>query len=189
MKVLVAYESLYGNTASIADTIGEAIGKAIASNPRSASSEVEVCAIPEIAPEQAGGFGLLVVGGPTHAHGMSHASTRRAGAEDDKNTFPTPTVEPGIRAWLEALPAGAGRLAAAFDTRFDMPTAFTGSAAKGIARKLKHHGFKVIAPPESFFVTKQNRLEAGQLEHAAAWGTSLAERAMARTAHPSSRAA
>jgi hypothetical protein len=55
----------------------------------------------------------------------------------------------------------------------------TGSAAKGIAGRLEHRGYRLIAPPESFFVTGEHELEGGEVEHATAWGTDLEDRASA----------
>ncbi len=181
MKALVVYESMYGNTAAIGGAIGAAL--------HTGALDVDVHPISQIAPEDTGGFDLIVVGGPTHAHGMSHASTRKAGASDEKNTFPEPTLVPGIREWLSALPEGEGRFAAAFDTRFDKPAALTGSAARGIARRLRHRGYHLIAPPESFFVTTENTLEDGQMTHAATWGGALAERTRSGLSYASRRTA
>lgn len=80
---------------------------------------------------------------------------------------------PGLRDWFGSL----GRYpvkAAAFDTRLHGPAALTGRAAKGVARSLRAHGFELIAEPESFLVTKQDRLEAGETARARGWGTKLA---------------
>ncbi len=175
MKALVVYESLYGNTA--------AMGEAVAASLRTHGLEVDAGPISRIEPSQTTGVDLLVVGGPTHAHGMSSTRTRKTAVEDEKNPFPEPTAEPGLRGWLDRLPSGQGRLAAAFDTRFDKPRALTGSAAKGIARGLEQHGYRLVVERESFFVTGKNQLEDGQTEHAAEWGSALAERATARAAH------
>src|SRR5262249_32612803 len=64
--------------------------------------------------------------------------------------------------------------AAAFDTRMHAPAALTGRASKGVARLLRAHGFEVIAEPESFLVTKQDRLEPHETARAREWGTQLA---------------
>jgi hypothetical protein len=40
---------------------------------------------------------------------------------------------------------------------------------------LRAHGFDVIAKPESFLVTKENRLEPQETARAREWGASLAE--------------
>lgn len=171
MKALVVYESLYGNTADI--------GEAIAASLRAHGVEVDAGPISRVDPVTAGGVDLLVVGGPTHAHGMSRAATRKAALEDEKNTFAEPNAGQGLREWLSRLPAGEGRLAAAFDTRFDKPRILTGSAAKGIANRLEGHGYRLVEAPESFFVTTENQLGPGQKEHAEMWGARIAEDASA----------
>jgi Flavodoxin len=169
MRALVVYESLYGNTALIAEHIARGL--------RDAGFDAEARALPDVPVADVRGVDLLVVGGPTHAHGMSSSATRKGGAADKKNAYDRPTVEPGLRGWLPALPDDHGPLAAAFDTRFDRSVVLVGSAAKGIAKRLEAGRFRLVAPPESFFVTKDNVLVAGQLERATAWGTTLANAA------------
>jgi hypothetical protein len=55
-----------------------------------------------------------------------------------------------------------------------VPAALTGRASKGIAGELRHHGFDMAAPPESFVVTKDNHLGEGEGARARAWGARLA---------------
>jgi flavodoxin len=169
MQALVVYESLYGNTA--------AVGQAIAASLRTHGLEVDVGPVSSIDPSQAVGVELLVVGGPTHAHGMSRESTRKTAVDDKANTYAEPTVTPGLREWIGELPAGAGRLAAAFDTRIDKPVWLTGSAAKGIARRLERGGCRLIVRPESFLVSTRNQLLEGETTHATRWGSQVARSA------------
>lgn len=68
----------------------------------------------------------------------------------------------------------ANMLAASFDTRLEGPAVLTGRASKGIARLLREHGFTVVARPESFLVTRDNQLRAGEQDRARAWGRKLA---------------
>jgi hypothetical protein len=166
MRALVVYESMYGNTAAVAEAISEAL--------REHGVDATAGPVTAIDPEDAAAVELVVVGGPTHVHGMSRSSTRRAAADDEANTYPAPTREPGLREWLDDVPRGDGRQAAAFDTRIDKPALVTGSAAKGIGRRLEQRGFRLAVRPESFFVTSQNELTPGALERAAAFGTALA---------------
>lgn len=168
MRALVVYESMYGNTA--------AIGEAIAASLRESGLDVEARPLSKTEPAEAAGVDLLVVGGPTHVHGLSSSKSRQKAADDAKNTFTEPTPEPGLRDWLKRLPPAGGQLGAAFDTRFDLSMIVTGSAAKGIARRLQGRGCRLVAPPESFFVSKENRLLDGQLEHAATWSREVATR-------------
>jgi hypothetical protein len=167
VNALVVYESMYGNTA----TIGEAIAAAL----REEGLDVEEGLVTRIDAARTADFDLLVVGGPTHVHGMSRVSTRKA-TVNEKNTFPEPTLDPGLREWLARLPEGAGRLAGAFDTRFDKPRFLTGSAARGITHRLKGRGYRFVADPESFFVSNENRLLEGEVGRATTWATEIAER-------------
>jgi hypothetical protein len=73
-------------------------------------------------------------------------------------------------------------VAAAFDTRLDAPAMFTGRASKAIARLLRRHGATMAAEPESFVVTKDNRLRAGEEDRARAWGRQLATQAAGKVA-------
>lgn len=168
MRAVVVYESMFGNTHLVAEAIGRGLG---------ADNDVVVVPVGEASRSVLESADLVVVGGPTHAHGMSRAASRasaveQAGKEDDLELDPD-AAGPGLRDWFEEL--GDLRLrAAAFDTRIDLPAALTGRASKGIARKLRHHGFELCAEPESFLVTKENHLEPGEEEHARAWGERLA---------------
>jgi diacylglycerol O-acyltransferase len=182
MKALVIFESMYGNTRAIAEAVAEGIG---------ADGDVQVTALPVGAgsAELTRDADLLVVGGPTHAHGMSRPSTRRAAhdaAKQDSGLLLDPTADgPGVRDWLAHLEHRGG-LGAAFDTRLDAPAMFTGSAATGIARKLRRSGVTAIARPESFLVTKKTDLCAGETARAREWGRQLSKLA---TASESGRAA
>jgi len=81
-----------------------------------------------------------------------------------------------VRGWIDALPNGAGGpRAAAFDTRANKPVMLVGSAARGIARRLRKHEYALAAEPQSFFVQgTPGPLEEGELERAAEWGRTLA---------------
>jgi len=171
MKALVVYESMYGNTATI--------GEAITASLRAQGLEVTSGPISKIEPAQAREVDLLVAGGPTHVHGMSSTKSRKTAVDDADNTYPEPTGAPGLRTWLKELSPGGGRLAAAFDTRIDKSILLTGSAAKGIARRLQGNGFRLVLEPECFLVSTDNRLIDGETEHATAWGIRIAESASA----------
>ena len=171
MRAVVVYESMYGNTHLVADAIGAGLRPTF---------DVDVVAVSEAGPEVLADADLVVVGGPTHAHGMSRAATRAAAAEAANKPASGLTVEPGVpgpglRGWFGSL----GRYpvkAAAFDTRVHGPAALTGRASKGVARLLREHDFDVIAEPESFLVTKQTRLEPQEAGRARDWAAKLAAR-------------
>ncbi|MGZ4113596.1 MAG: flavodoxin family protein [Actinomycetota bacterium] len=174
MKALVVYESLYGNTAHV--------GEAIADSLTAKGVEVELGPISKIDPGHTEGFDLLVVGGPTHAHGMSSQSTREKALKDSENTCEAPTASAGLREWMDRLPSGDGRMAAAFDTRLNAAAFLTGSAARTIARRLRAHGYTLLTGVESFLVSRENVLIEGEIAHATVWGAHIADRAAAGTA-------
>lgn len=173
MRALVVYESMYGNTHLVADAIGDGLGTAY---------QVDVVPVGRANRELLEDADLVVVGGPTHVHGVSRASSREAAvaaADKPGHALPLdPDAEgPGIRDWLDALPASLHAKAGAFDTRIDMPAVLTGRASKGIARRLRQHGLELAAEPESFLVTKQNTLEPDETTRARQWGQQLADKA------------
>jgi hypothetical protein len=165
MRALVIFESMYGNTHAAADAIAEGLG-----------GEVEVRPVHD-AGGVPGDVDLLVVGGPTHMHGLSTALSRKmalsAAKEDAGKVEPGATEEPGLREWLRALD-GAGLRAAAFDTRGDARAAVTGSAARGIGRRLRHRGFDVIDSQSFLVADAEGPLEEGELDRAREWGAALA---------------
>jgi hypothetical protein len=65
-------------------------------------------------------------------------------------------------------------VAAAFDTRMDGPTLFTGQASQAIARRLRHRGYRVVGQAQSFLVSKRNVLDPAGAERARTWGRALA---------------
>ena len=171
MRAVVVYESMYGNTHLVADAIGAGLSTAF---------DVSVVPVAQADPVVLAGADLVVVGGPTHAHGMSRAATRKAAVEAGSKPAGGLTVEPdalgpGLREWFDSL----GRYqvkAAAFDTRVHGPAALTGRASKGVTRMLREHGFDVAVEPESFLVTKQDRLAPQETARAREWGIKLAAR-------------
>ncbi|MEZ5102262.1 MAG: flavodoxin domain-containing protein [Thermoleophilia bacterium] len=177
MQAVVLYESLYGNTREIAEAVAEGLRE---------RGEVVVLDVAGASPDALAGADLVVVGGPTHVHGMSSELSRKGAAEDaakraakaaaeGADAPPAPHVEgPALRTWLDRLGRVEGVRAATFDTRIGKPKLLTGSAEKGIARRLRHHGFEVAAE-ESFVVEDSaGPLAAGERERARAWGAGLA---------------
>lgn len=169
MRAVVIYESMYGNTHAVADAIGAGLKDTF---------EVSVVPVPDASPAVLAGADLVVVGGPTHAHSMSRAATRKAAAEAAEKPGSQLKLEPaaqgpGLRDWFGRLGAYSAR-AAAFDTKLHGPAALTGRAARNVARQLRAHGFAVVAKPESFLVTRHDELDPGETARARAWGASLA---------------
>jgi hypothetical protein len=164
MRAFVVYESMYGNTEQVAEAIGQAL------STTGDVTVVDVASAPASLPD---GVDLLVVGGPTHAFGMSRAATRQqALATGGRAT----DLEAGIREWLGALHVGSPAPAAAtFDTRVKVPL-LPGSAANAAGRVLRQLGLSMQARESFYVVDQQGPLRDGELERAAAWGRSLAPR-------------
>jgi hypothetical protein len=169
MRAVVVYESMFGNTHMVAHAIASGLNESVS---------VLVTPVRDATEDVLDDAELIVVGGPTHVHGLTRPSTRKAAADTahkpDCGLNLEPDAEgPGLREWFESLGRFTAR-GAAFDTRIDAPAVLTGSASKGIARRLRQHGFALVAEPESFLVTKDNRLEDGESTRAREWGASLA---------------
>jgi hypothetical protein len=168
MRALVVYESMYGNTHAVADQIASGL------RPK---FEATVVPVAGATADLVRAADLLVVGGPTHVHGMSSEMSRRAArdaTEKDVSLALDPDAEgEGLRDWFKDL-SRRPIDAAAFDTRMPGAPSFTGRASKGIARRLRDHGFRLVVEPESFLVDKANHLIPGEGERAEAWAASLA---------------
>lgn len=161
MLALVVYESVFGSTGDVARAIGEGLRHRY---------DVRVTTAALVAPQQLAEAELLVIGAPTHAQGLPRLDTRAIAA---RSTGVAAAVV-GVADVLARLPLGHGRGAAAFDTRFDKPEWLVGSASAVIARDLERLGYRLVAPPCSFFVSgASGPIREGELLRAQEWGASL----------------
>jgi hypothetical protein len=170
MRSLVVYESWFGNTQRVAEKIAAALAP---------EGEVELVSVDDPLPPLED-VSLLVVGAPTHVHGLSSKRSREGAV--DQGGRGEPGI--GVRGWIDSLPSGAGGpRAAAFDTRANKPVLLVGSAGRGIARRLREHGYELAVEPQSFFVEgTPGPLSEGELERAWEWGRTLANEVMSPTA-------
>jgi len=169
MKALIIFESLFGNTRSIAYVVAEGLQDTFD------VTVTDVSAMP-----RAYGVDLLVVGGPTHAFSMSRPSTRQDAAR--KGEVRAGSVAAGLREYFDASPVLHGIAAAAFDTKIDKPL-IAGSAARKAQKELRRLGCRLVLPAENFFVTgTDGPLAEGERERARSWGAALA--AAAGQQHP-----
>ena len=142
MKILIIYDSVFGNTEQIAQAIGNALGS---------QEDVEILRVSNVKPEQLTGLKLLIVGSPTHGG------------------RPTSAIRDFLNKVSESVIRGIN--VAAFDTRFSTRLVrIFGYAAGRIADRLKRNGGTLIVSPEGFFVKgKEGPLKEGELERAASW--------------------
>ena len=169
MRALVVYESMYGNTHLIAEAIARGLRSA---------GEVQLGSVADARYEDVHRYDLVVVGGPTHSHGMSRPETRERAMAAFRRESDHRLLEPdaggmGLRSWLDMLGL-CDVNAAAFDTRLPGPAVLTGQASKGIATMLHNHGFLVVTEPASFLVDRHDQLLVGEEQQAERWGDGLA---------------
>jgi flavodoxin len=145
MNVLILCDSRFGNTNRLAESMIAALGDTHSVTLRTADEGLGPVA----------GVDVLLVGGPTHAHGASQP----------------------LKEALAAIPAGSLKAArvATFDTRFRMARILTGSAAASASKALQRAGADIVAPPESFFVSRDNPpvLDPGELDRAKSWARAV----------------
>lgn len=151
MNCLVVYDSVFGNTAQIAQRIGAALdvlGNAV------------TLPVGQVTAESMGEVDVLIVGSPTRGFRPTEGITQFLNALNKHQ--------------LEHVAV------AAFDTRIALDTIQSsvfrfivdkgGYAANTIAQALHKKGGKLLVPPEGFIVTgEQGPLQAGELERAADW--------------------
>ena len=161
MKAVVVYESLWGNTATVARAIAEGIGP-----------DARALSTAEADSSACDGAQLIVAGAPLLGFSLPTEAMRESIRTNPAGSPTPPDLSaPAMRTWLDALPAGAGSCAG-FETRIWWSP---GSSAKAICGELEGKGYRRIAAPEKFVVTgKYGPLKAGELDRARAWGASLA---------------
>ncbi|WP_053207917.1 flavodoxin family protein [Jiangella muralis] len=160
MRALVVFESMFGNTQKIAEAIADGLSVTMTVDTLEVGS----------AGSSLDGVDLLVVGGPTHAFGLSRRSTRANAAEKAPGGVVSKAT--GLREWLAEVHAD-GAMVATFDTKADKPR-LPGSAAHAARRLLRRRGYRPVAAAASFFVTgTTGPLADGEEERARRWGEQL----------------
>ncbi len=151
MNALVIYDSKFGNTETVANAIGAALG----ANRRS---------VADATPADIAGIDLLVVGSPTQGGRPTTALQtylrdlpRGALTGIDVAAFDTRIDSGSHGPFLRVL------------------TSVIGYAAAKIGAGLKARGGKLIAEPEGFIVSgTEGPLKNGEEQRATAWATNLA---------------
>ena len=161
MKAIVVYESHWGNTAAIARAIAEGLG---AGAQALSTAEAKGAAL--------AGADLIVAGAPVLGFSLPRDAILDSMRSGGPRYKAAPDVSaPSMRAWLEGLAAGNGRMAA-FETRIWWSP---GGSTGGIDRGLELRGYRKLAPARRFIVTGQEGpLREGEIEKARAWGEDLA---------------
>jgi hypothetical protein len=181
MKVIVVYESHWGNTEAIARAVAAGFGpEAEALTTDQASGAVLTDA------------DLVVAGAPLIAFSLP-SDKMRSGIAAEASKAPTPPdlSHPSLSSWLDNLPRSHGR-SASFETRMRWSP---GGATGAIDRALAGAGYRSVGKGHRFIVTgKYGPLRDGEIELARQWGAELAEMFQsersvdARSVHPDDRA-
>jgi flavodoxin I len=147
MKVLILYDSQYGNTEQIAKAIAGGLGTA---------GEVRVLRIGEAKPTDINDVNLLIVGSPTQGSKATTAIQEFLDKLLDNSLKDTKTT--------------------AFDTRMtNKIIRMFGYAAPKIAKSLEGKGATQQVQPEGFWVKgSKGPLKEGELERASKWGKAIA---------------
>jgi flavodoxin I len=144
MKVLIVYDSVYGNTEEIAKAIGGAI-----------TGEVKVLRAGEVDPSELESLDLFIVGSPT------------------QGGRPLQPVQDLLKKIPESSLKGTS-VAAFDTRATAKWVAIFGYAAGRIAKNLEKKGGSLVASPEGFFVKgTRGPLKEGELERAAAWAEGI----------------
>jgi hypothetical protein len=156
MNVIVVYDSIFGNTSTIAHAIAEALG---------GEPAVRLLTVGEAIGLDLAGADLLIVGSPT------------------RGFQPTPEVKEYL-AGLQSLPGSMA--AAVFDTRLDLecvdpaPLRWVidvgGYASSRMAAALHSQGIQLRGEPGAFLVTgNEGPLKAGEIDRARKWARGLVQ--------------
>jgi flavodoxin len=144
MKVLIVYDSAYGNTEKIAETISGAI-----------AGDVKVLRVGEVSPPDLESLDMLIVGSPTYGG------------------RPTQPIQDFLKGATESAVKGIKVAAFDTRLSAKWAKIFTFAAGK-IAGRLKRMGGVLALPPEGFFVQgAKGPLKEGELERATSWAREI----------------
>lgn len=164
-RALVAYESMFDNTARIAEAVTWGL--------RSIGFEaycVPVCSLAATGPSP---VDLVVLGAPTPSFSLSRRSTR---ADAVRQGAPPERAGAGAREWIAAVrpESFSTKKIAVFDTRVGRVRRFPFAAGLTAARLLRRRGFEVVGGPAAFLVENTpGPLTDGELDRAEAWGRTI----------------
>jgi flavodoxin I len=152
MKILVIYDSAYGNTEEIAKAVGKGLGE-----------DAVVERVENADWDNLGQYDLVVVGSPTQAGRPSPEIKAYLGRIPDGALKGVDVT--GFDTRIDARNQG-------FMLRTFM--GFLGYAAGRIARQLEAKGGHLITQPHGFFVNdKEGPLIEGEPDRATAWGSTI----------------
>ena len=167
MKIVIVYESMFGNTEALAGDVRDGM--------IAAGADVRMTEVATELPPELEGCDLVVLAAPTHALTLSRPATRAdavtQGAGPDHATT-------GVREWLALFARDASATTkrpavAVFDTRVAKVRRLPGSAAARVGRTVTKAGFTVVDRCSFYVEGTRGPLVAGEHERARQWGSAL----------------
>lgn len=153
-KVFVIYDSVFGNTERVAQSIAAALG-------------AQAIPVSQANAEQLRGLDLLVVGSPTRGFRPTEGISKLLNGLPKNHLAGVRVAAFDTRIVLETIDSKV--------FRFIVDKG--GYAASTIAKALEKKGGGLAAPGEGFYVTgEQGPLKDGELERAADWANRLVKR-------------
>jgi Flavodoxins len=154
LKVLVVFDSMYGNTEKIAKSIGGAI-----------TADVKVLRASEANLSDLKSINFLIVGSPTQAFRATKST----------QTFIKSIPGDALKG-IDVAAFDTRMSASDVGTGLGFLMKIGGYAAPRIANALKKKGGNLAVPPEGFLVKdKEGPLKEGELDRAASWAKAIDE--------------
>ena len=170
MTAIVVYESIWGNTATLAQAIGRGLGP-----------KTQVLSTSEATPDVVAEAGLLVLGAPVHSYNRPEFVTIQVGRDpEDEVEGAAPGSEFVLmRDWIRGL-RGPAVPVAVFEIRIgELPGE---GGAREVLKALAEGGWDLVVPAASFQMESHpispgpgGWINSAELDRARAWGASLAE--------------
>jgi len=151
MKTLIVYDSVFGNTRTIAEAVGTAVGAPVRN-------------VSEVSADDLHDLELLIVGSPTRAFRPTKPLTRFLASLPAKALTGVRSAAFDTRADLEEVNS---KLLATLVGIF-------GYAAPSIEKRLRKKGARIVAQAEGFFIKgTEGPLKDEETTRAASWAASL----------------
>ncbi len=159
MRVVIVYESMFGNTRLIAEAIAKGFGD---------ETDVQVFGVADADPKVVEDADLIVVGGPTHAWDVPAEHPERC-----PRLYTQAGERPCARARRQHRTRRTGVAGIRWPARDESswlrhpiqgPSRVNRPRLQGIDRELSRQGFIVVAPAESFLVNKKDHLLLGETD-------------------------
>jgi flavodoxin len=153
MKALIIYDSVFGNTGKVAQSISDGVSEGN-------QDQFQALQVGDAKLEHIQGLDLLIVGSPTRSFRPTPAITKFLKSLSRNHLSGIKVAAFDTRIWLDTIDSSA--------LRFIVDKG--GYAASTIAKALQKKGGNLVSNPEGFLVTgEQGPLKEGELKRAEDW--------------------